>query len=135
MQLNYQYIVNMKEDRTKTKILRISALLVCVMALFAGCSKTDFEEELLYGTWYCAEYEGGFYYTFNHDHTGSFQDKNGDGLSYTWTLSDEYLDITVKGSGINVAAIETYVIESLSANKLVWYDQNDPSRTKYTYTK
>lgn len=125
----------MKESKTKKKILRLWAVMVCVMALFAGCSKTDFEEELLYGTWYCAEYEGGFYYTFNHDHTGSFQDKNGDGLSYTWTLSDEYLDITVKGSGINVAAIETYVIESLSANKLVWYDQNDPSRTKYTYTK
>ena len=122
-------------NRTKKKILRLSAVMVCVMALFAGCAKTDFEEELLYGTWYCADYEGGFYYTFNQDHSGSYRDTNGDGKTYTWTLSDQYLDITVKGSGVNVAAIETYVIESLSANKLVWYDQNDPSRTKYTYTK
>ena len=122
-------------NRTKKKIFRLSAVMVCVMALFAGCAKTEFEEELLYGTWYCAEYEGGFYYTFNPDYTGNYKDKEGAGKTFTWTLSDNYLDITAKGSGINVAAIETYVIESLSASKLVWYDQNDPSRTKYTYTK
>lgn len=120
---------------TKKRIFRAAAVLACVIALFTGCTKTDLEEELLYGTWYCAEYEGGFYYTFNHDYTGNYKDKEGAGKTFTWTLSDQSLDITAKGSVMDVVAIETYVIESLSASKLVWYDQNDPSRTKYTYTK
>lgn len=120
---------------TKKRIFRAAAVLACVIALFTGCTKTDLEEELLYGTWYCAEYEGGFYYTFNPDYTGNYKNKEGAGKTFTWTLSDNNLVITAKGSVINVSAIETYVIESLSASKLVWYDQNDPSRTKYTYTK
>lgn len=122
-------------NRKRLNSIKLLSLLALAITLFAGCTKTDLEEELLYGTWYCAEYEGGFYYTFNPDYTGNYKDKEGAGKTFTWTLSDNYLDITAKGSGINVAAIETYVIESLSASKLVWYDQNDPSRTKYTYTK
>ena len=49
-------------NRKRLNSIKLLSLLALAITLFAGCTKTDLEEELLYGTWYCAEYEGGFYY-------------------------------------------------------------------------
>jgi len=99
----------------------------------SGCKDEDenIDTTLLYGTWYCQALE--LYYTFNEDASGRYYDKNGDGLTFTWELSDSRLEILVKGEMINVAAFETYVITSLDATRMLCHEEG--YSTVYTFVR
>lgn len=103
-------------------------LAVLLMLSAASCSKTDdeeFDESLLYGTWYCGEI--GLYYEFSGTHSGRFYDSSGDGKEYTWILDDDILQLRVQGETVSVTVFETYVLKSLNTSVMVCYDEQDPS--------
>ena len=119
---------------SREAILFASSLL---LLLLVGCykDKVPFDKEMLYGEWYSADYNGGFYYIFNSDASGAYRDNNGEGKSFTWELNDKHLTIKVNSSGpINITAFETYVIVSLDANTLKMYDELDESQV-YIYKR
>ena len=112
----------------------LSVLASCLMLIvIAVCSCTgavddkgkSYDESLLYGEWSCQAI--GLNYRFNGDHSGKFFDKNGDGKSFTWNLSDDVLQIKVHGEGIHIDVFETYIITSLNTGTMTCYDEQDPS--------
>lgn len=116
-------------EKMKGKRLRLAFVMSAIMLMASGCmiSTQDYEEELLYGTWNCNQL--GLSYVFNADHTGCYYDKNNDGLSYTWSLYSDVLEIKVSGSGVGVAAYETYILTSQSETRFECYDELEPSKS------
>ncbi len=107
------------------KILGLS--LVVTLFTLSGCFLDDdpeYDEALIYGKWYCKSI--GLYYTFNSNYNGRYEDINGDGKNFKWTLIGDAIEIEAKGDNINVNAYETYIITSLSVSKMECYDRLDP---------
>lgn len=116
-------------------IIRLSVLMICILALFANCTEDYYKEEILYGRWYCDNVNGlQLYYTYNSDHTGRYADKDGYGKSFTWSLDDDVLEMRPVGDGVNVADYEVFIITDLSESEFKCYDERDSS-SKYTFTK
>lgn len=109
-----------------------TACLFMVVILLVGCTKTEIDQELLYGTWFCQDL--GLYYTFNEDYSGRYYDAGNNGKSYTWSLDDDRLEIKAHGDMINVVAFETYIIESLDSKEMKCYEESYSS-VKYTFKK
>lgn len=119
----------------KRKLVRLSLILICTLAFFANCTKEDYNEEMLYGRWYCDNVNGlKLYYTYNSDHTGRYADKDNYGKNYTWSLAKDVLEMRVTGNGVNVTDYEVFIITSLTENEFKCYDERDSS-SKYTFTR
>lgn len=126
---------NLNNRTMRNRIKPLLLYFAVILAITAGCSKsdggksvvTDYDERLLYGTWYCPSL--GLYYEFDNSHTGRFYDANGDGKGYEWSLDKDVLQIKVKGEGVNVTVFETYIITSLSSSTMKCHDELTPSES------
>lgn len=119
----------------KKSLIRLSLVIICTLALFVNCTKEEYNEEMLYGRWYCDNVNGlKLYYTYNNDHTGRYADKDDYGKNFTWSLDGDVLEMKILGDGVNVTAYEVFIITSLSDNEFRCYDEGDSS-SKYTFTR
>lgn len=114
------------------RVFKLSLILSAVILFMAGCSKDEFDEEMLIGRWYATD---GYYYVFHSDHTGESYDEEGS-LSFTWSLSSDELELRFTGNGESQkVAYLTFVIDELTDKKMIAYDLNDPNEETIYFTK
>lgn len=119
----------------KKNLKRVIAVLAAVIISFASCGPLeDFDEELLYGKWYCSSM--GLYYTFNSNGSGRYQDSNGDGKNFDWSLYGDELEIEIHADSdeFDITAYETYIITALDGSTMTCYEEGHKSTT-YTFVK
>ena len=117
-----------------SKLTRLSLIFITVLLLFAGCRKKDkYDEDDLVGSWSTSTWS----YVFNSDHSGS-RTRGIVTQNYTWTLSDDELELRVtqyEESSGEITTYVTFVLKSLSGSKMEAYEKNDPDKSTITFTR
>lgn len=118
----------------KQKITRLVMALATVLFVFNSCSlDTDYDEELLIGSWSTNTWT----YVFHDDHTGS-RTQSGRTQNFTWTLDGDELELEIEGYEQGQSEIVTflvYIIEELNETRMEVYDKADSSKTIIVFKK
>ena len=116
-----------------SKLSRLSLIFATVLLLFAGCRKDKYDEDMLIGSWNT----GTWSYIFHEDHSGS-RTQGPATQNFTWTLSDDELELRITQydeSTTNITTFVTFVIESLTSSKMEVYDKQGSSKDIITFRK
>lgn len=118
----------------KKSIFRLSFLLATVLVLFASCSKEEYDEDLLIGSWNSTD---NWSYIFYENHTGSrtqsFVTQN-----FTWSLDGDELELQFEEYEEGQSEMElfrVYIVQELNEIRMEVYDQADKSKAKIVFTK
>ena len=114
-------------------LVRLSLVLATVMVLFASCSKEDYDEDLLIGSWSTSTWS----YFFDDDHTG-YRTQGKVKQEFEWTLDGDELELKIGGyeeGQSEIVAFTVYIVEELTETKMEAYDKADSSKTKIIFTK